>query len=251
VGDRGLKQKGWASYDDILCCWVLLLFWLRKAARSYVEKLVMSKRIGLDSDEEGIGFVLEGGDRTVIIGKGGLKMGERLVVRSLGGIRWRRTACPECGADLALVLVEAFPDAKPASIAEVAADSVDGGDDGAGGGVLEEGPERVGGEAEASDLVGEPDAEGASAAGAEITIAAEDTVCAAGLALWTGIVVAVEIAVLDEVAGFVAVGAQRQLELLGEGYPLLVVAVEASRHGDGRGMSFGESWIIPTQNSAG
>ena len=77
--------------------------------------------------EEGSRRVLEGCDRTGVIGKGGLEMCERLLrrlLRGAGQLDWRADA-EQCRADLALGLVEPFPEALQGSVTEVAVDRVD------------------------------------------------------------------------------------------------------------------------------
>ena len=109
------------------------------------------------------------------VGEGGLEMSEDMrrgpgVRRAVG----RRAASEEGGADLALGVVEAFPDALPGAVAEMGVGGAAGRGDAVGDGVLEEAPQGGGGQAEASDFVGDPDAEGASAAGSSMAVAAKD-----------------------------------------------------------------------------
>lgn len=63
--------------------------------------------------------MLEGGDRTVSIGEGGLKMRQDLrcgPARWFGrGFRWRAT-CRQGRAEFALAQVEPFPDALPGPV---------------------------------------------------------------------------------------------------------------------------------------
>jgi hypothetical protein len=116
---------------------------------------------------------------------------------------------------------EALPDALPGSSAEVGVEGTEGGGDAAGGGVLEESPEQVGGEAEASDFVGEPDADSASAPGPSIAVAAKEASRAACFALGAAVVESVQRAVLNQRADHVAVRTRHLLEPLGEGAELL------------------------------
>jgi hypothetical protein len=219
-----------------------------KAVRKCVGKLAIKKRMIVNSDEESIGFELEGYNRAGIIGKYILNMGESLIRGSLRGVGWYRVWV-ECGADMGLAMAEAFPDTPAGSVAEMGADGADGGVDGGGGGVFEEGPEGVSGEAEASDAVGEEDAEGVAAAGAAVTVATEDAVCTPCFAMGIGVVEAVEVAVLDECSGGVAVGATGELELLDDGGPLFVVVVEAWDRGHG-GACPAKSLIVPAWRGA-
>lgn len=107
-------------------------------------------------------------------------------------------------------------------LAEVAGSGGDAADDGA----LEEVPESVGGDAESSDFVGEPDAEGASAAWTIVAVAAEDAPSTEDFTLWTGLVESVQEAVANEGAVGVAVRTRSLLEPLGDRVPLLLAAVE-------------------------
>jgi hypothetical protein len=75
-----------------------------------------------------------------------------------------------------------LPDALPGAVAH-AVDGANGGEDAVNGGALEELPQRGGGQAEASDLVGEPDAERPPAAGSRPAVAAKDPPGADGFAL--------------------------------------------------------------------
>ncbi len=171
--------------------------------------------------EEGSQRQLEGGDRTVGVGEGGLEMGEDLS-RGLGRrVRRRGTASKQCGADLALGQDEALPEALPGSNAEVGVKGADGSGDAASDGALEESPEQVGGEAAAVDFVGEPNAERASATGPEIAVAAKEASGAARFALGAAVVEAVQRAVLNQRADDLAVRTRHLLEPLGQGAELL------------------------------
>ena len=73
--------------------------------------------------------MLEGGDRAVGIGEGGLEMGEDLRGRLACGVRrrprrqlGRRAASAQGGADLALGQAEPLPDALPGPLAQLAID---------------------------------------------------------------------------------------------------------------------------------
>src|SRR5262249_51222907 len=128
--------------------------------------------------EEGPQRMLEGGDGTVAVGKGGLEMGEDLRRRPLRGFGRRlgwRAAAPQCRADLALALVEAFPDAPQGPVTQMVGSPANGTQDAAGGGELEESPQTAGCQAEPSDLVGDPDAEGPPATATCLAVATEDS----------------------------------------------------------------------------
>jgi hypothetical protein len=188
--------------------------------------------IGLQ--EEGLIRQLEGGDRTVGIGEGGLEMGEDLRRGSVGGLRWqrgqqlgRRAPGTQSGADFALALVEPFPDALPGPVAPLAVDGADGSEDAVGDGTLEEPPQSAGGQAEPSDFVGEPDAESASATAPCLAVAAKDPPRTQRLLL-VALVKSVQKAVPNECADNLAVGTGRLLEPFGHRVPFLGSAVKPS-----------------------
>ena len=164
--------------------------------------------------------MLEGGDRTVGVGKGGLEMGEDLRRRPLRRFGRRlgwRAAAQQCRADLALALVEAFPDAQQGPVTQMAGSHANGTQDAAGG-VLEESPQTAGCQAEPSDLVGDPDAEGPPATATCMAVAAEDPPSAHGLAR-VALVKPVQKAVPNQRADNLAVRARRLFEPLGNGEP--------------------------------
>ena len=73
---------------------------------------------------------MEGGDGTGGVGEGGLEMGENLGRGLVFGRQFGRRAAPEeRGAELALGVVEPFPDAQPGPVAEMAAAVAEGGED--------------------------------------------------------------------------------------------------------------------------
>ena len=82
--------------------------------------------------------MLAGGDRAVGVGEGGLEMGEDVRRRPRRGrIGWqlgRRAQPGQGGADLALAVVEALPDALPGPVAEMAVGGAAGSGDAAGDG---------------------------------------------------------------------------------------------------------------------
>jgi hypothetical protein len=170
---------------------------------------------------------LEGGEGTDGVGEGGVQVSEGLGFgsRRRRGDRRRRTTPEKGGAESALGQPKAFPDAEPGAVAESAANAASGGE-AVGDGPSEEVAQAVGGEAEAPDFVGQPDAEGAAAAEVGVTVATKDAVGADGGAR-VAFVVAEEEAVLEEVAAGVAVGARGVREACGQGGPLRVGAVES------------------------
>src|SRR5271154_3957724 len=115
--------------------------------------------------EEDTQGLLEVGNGTVGVGEGGVKMSEDLgrcqPSQDSRCPRGRRAAGQEGRADPALAEVETFADALPGSVAQMARGGADGRPQAAGEDALEESPQSARGEAEPSDLVGEPDAEGA------------------------------------------------------------------------------------------
>ena len=200
-------------------------------ARAYPKRF---RRVGWKGtrgglDKEGPQRLLEGGDGTVGIGEGGLEMGEDLgrgsVFRGqLGG----RAAPEECGADGALAEVESLPDAQQGPVAEMAVEAANGGEDAAGNGALEEAPESAGGEAEASDFVGGPDAERVPAAGTCIAVATKDPLGTERFLLGVAVVKSVEKAVPNESADNLAVRTRGQLEPFGNRVPFVGVAEKPS-----------------------
>jgi len=184
---------------------------------------------GTGLDEEGPQRLLEGGNWTVGVGEGRLEMREDLCGRPARGCRrqfgWR--ALPgQCRADLALAQVESFPDALPGPVAEMAVGGANGCTDGPGGGALQELPQSTGCQAEASDFVGEPNAERPPATWACVAVAAKDAACAHRLSLRAAVVKAAEKAVPNERADHVAMRARRLLELFGQRGPFLGAAVK-------------------------
>lgn len=164
------------------------------------------------------------------MGESGLEMGEDLCCcgptigfsRQLG--RW--AASEQSRADGALASVESFPDALEGSVAPRAVDGVDGGGDGADDGVLEKCPQGPGGEAQPPDFVGNPDAEGPSAAATAMAITTEDPPGPDRLSWWAGLVKSAEDAVADERADDLAVGAGDLFEPLDDSNPVFITAVE-------------------------
>jgi len=194
--------------------------------------------------------MLEGGDRTVGVGEGGLEMCEDLGCGSV--LRWqfgRRAAPEECGADVALSVVEPFPDALQGPVAEMAVEAADGGEDAVGDGVLEEAPQASGGQAEAADFVGEPDGERPPAARPCVAVAAKDPPCAEGLSLGAVLVKSVQKAVANESADNLTVRTGGLLEQFGNGVEFLGVAVKPSLLA--HAISSAKIVILPEQGGAG
>jgi hypothetical protein len=173
--------------------------------------------------------MLKVGNRTVGVGKGGLEMGDNLGRRSArcSGLIGRRTTCRQCRAELALAEVESFPDALPGPVTSPAV-----GDDTAcrgntaGNGALQESPQRVGGHAQASDFIGEPDAEGATTAGTPMAVAAKDPPSAESLVLRVAFVVSAQSAVPDQRANRFAMRTRRLLETFRKRVPFLLATAK-------------------------
>ena len=189
---------------------------------------------GPSLDEESLHRMLEFSDRALRVGEGGLEMGEDMGGRLACGFRlrpgrrlgrWR--ASTQGGADLALGPVEPLPDTLPGPNTALAADGVAGGQDTGGDGNLEEMPQSVGGNAEASEVVGEPDAEGPAATGTCLAVAAKDAPCAQYFSPGVALVGSGETAVPNQCADHFAVRAGHVLEPLCNGRPLPVVAIDA------------------------
>ncbi len=125
-------------------------------------------------------------------------------------------------------MVESLPDALEGSFAPGAVGDVDGSGDAADDGPLEECPQDLGGEAEASDLVGEPDTEGASTTLPPMTVTAKDAACSKCLSLWRAVVKSEESTVPDECSNRLAVGAGGLLEPLDNRDPLLFASIKPS-----------------------
>jgi hypothetical protein len=171
--------------------------------------------------------MLKGSDGTAGLWEDSLEMGEDLRGGSvfLGELGWQ-TVLTECGADLALAEAEAFPDAQPGPVAEMAWAVADGSEDTFGEGLLEEPPQGAGGQSEASDFVGRPDAEGAATARSCPAVAAKEASSADGLSVGTGVVKAVEKAMSDESADTLAVGTGGVFEAFGKGVVMVVIEVK-------------------------
>src|SRR5271155_3374110 len=161
--------------------------------------------------------MLEVGDRAVDAWEDGLEVSENVRgrVRGLGRQLGRRAQPRECRADLALALLEPFPNSLQGPVAEMAIGGADGCEDAAGGGPLEKTPQTAGGQAEPSNFVGGPDAEGPPATGPGLAVAAKDAAGADRLALRTAVIKAVQRAMPNQGTDDLAMRTRRQLEPLG------------------------------------
>ena len=108
----------------------------------------------------------------------------------------------------------------------MAVGSGNGSDQTARGGGQEEPPQGAGREAQASDFVGKPDADGTPAAGAGIAVAAKDAASADDVARGGGVIKAAQRAMANEVANDMAMRTGRQLESFDEGVPILSAIAE-------------------------
>ena len=151
VGASGLQQKRGVAVDDSMCCWRLLLRLCRRRARQRAVNSVtmemdwrggacgtmpgpravswvcqcwrglgrgswawsVGRRRSAGLDKEGAAGQLEGSDGTEGVGEGCLEMSEDMGGGLVcGGQFGGRAAAEESGADLALGVVEAVPDAQ-------------------------------------------------------------------------------------------------------------------------------------------
>lgn len=176
--------------------------------------------------------MLEGGDRTVGIGEGGLKMCKALCLRparrsgrQFGRQFGRRTARRKCRAHFALAQVESIPDALPGSLAAPAVgDDSACSSDAAGHGMLQEFPQRAGGHAQPSDFVRDPDAEGPTAAAPPIAVAAIDAPSADRWSPAVAFVVATQKAMAIQRANGLAMRTRRLLESFSNRVPFRLAA---------------------------
>jgi hypothetical protein len=144
-----------------------------------------------------------------------------------GGPIGRRATSRQCRAELALAQVESFPDALPGPVASPAVgDDTHCRDDAAGNGVLQESPHRVGGQAQAPDFVGDPDAEGPTAAARTLAVAAKEPPSADRLALGVAFVVAAQKAVANQRAHRFAMRTRHLLESFRKRAPFLLAAAK-------------------------
>ena len=182
--------------------------------------------------EEGPHRVLEGVDRTVGIGEGGLEMCKDLCRRSARRfgrqLGWRPPR-QQCRADFALAQVEPFPNALPGPVTSPAVGSgADRSGDAAGDGGFEKSPQSAGSQAQPSDFVRAPDAEGPSAAVPCMAVAAKDPPSANGFSLGVALVVSAQIAVPNQGANNFAVRTRRLLELFSNRAPFVLTAAKPS-----------------------
>jgi hypothetical protein len=188
-----------------------------------------NERTGLH--KEGPHRLLEGGDRAGDVGEGGLEMGKHLRgglarrFRPRPGRRLRgRTALTQGGSDLALSLVEPFPDALPGPLTQPAIEVAAGGEYAAGDGALEEPPQSAGGQAKPSDFVGEPNAESPPTTGTRMAVAAKDPSSAQRLSSRAAVVKPVQAAVPNQRAHDLAMRTGSLLQPLRKRRPFVVIA---------------------------
>jgi hypothetical protein len=189
----------------------------------------MSLAEGVDLHEEGTHGVLKGSDRTVGVGKGGLKMRENLLCGAMHvrALRiWGWTSYGQCRADLALAKDESLPKALQGSVTQVSVGSADGNGDTVTGGPLKEGQQRASGESQPSDFVYEPNAESPTAAVTPIAIAAKDPPCPHRFLLGAAVVKTVQTTMSNQCANDFAVGTRCLLEPIRDGVPIIVAAIK-------------------------
>jgi len=186
------------------------------------------------SHEEGPRRMLEGGDRTIGAGEGGLEMGEHMrrrgpacrFRRRLG----RRTPSEQRRANRALASIESLPDALQGSVAEMAVGGADRGGDAGGRGAFEERPQPATRQAQPPDFVREPNAERATATRACMAVAAKDPPRPHRFFLGALLVETVQEAVPNQRADRLAMRTRRLLEPLGDRDPVAFVAVKPTLH---------------------
>lgn len=201
------------------------------------------RSLGEGLHEEGANALLEVGDGTVGVGKGGSEMGQDLSLwpgrRIRRPLRWR-TLAAQCRANVALRQAEPTPNALHGSVTPRTVDSADGREEAAGGGELEKSPQTAGGQAQASDLVCDPNAECATAPVPGIAIATKDPPCADGFSLGGGVVKSSQNAMPNEHADDLAVRTGGEFEVLTKGVPFVVAAVKE--------LLLPHDWTMPPKN---
>lgn len=181
--------------------------------------------------EAGLQLDLEGGD-------GGRMIAERRFEMSQGEFRrlfrndlWRFAHRAERQADRALGFEKSLPDSVRRGIAQSAVEIAEGLQFVARGrALLQKGPQALGGQEQAFDLLRPPDAEGPSAAGRPISIAAEDPPAANRFLALMFIVVAAEEPVADQVANALAMRARRRLQLRHDRFEFLLGLANSHEH---------------------
>lgn len=185
-------------------------------------------RRGTGSHEEGPQSVLVSGDRTLCVGEGDLKMSEDFRSRLMGRVgqsRWR-TPSSQRRADPALGQLEPFPDSLQRPVTEMAVGNADRGRDPAADRVFEEFPQGMCGQAQPSDFVGQPDAEGPPATRTPVAIAAKDPPCPNRSSPGTTLIKTGQRAMPNQRPHHLAVRAWCQFESLGNGDPFLRIAIK-------------------------
>ena len=150
---------------------------------------------------------------------------QRLRVRRFRRLLGKRKAIRQGRANRTLSQVEASPDPLPRAVAALAVCVAEGGRNGPGDGLDKEPPQDPGCQAQASDFVGEPDAEGAPATAPSIAVAAKDP-SRAGHFLLAGLIEPAQPTMPNEHADRVTMGARFQREITGDLDPILLVAVK-------------------------
>jgi hypothetical protein len=157
---------------------------------------------------------LERGNRTRLIAKSRFEMSE-------GQRRWLRYGAlgrfayaGQCRTDGALCLEETLPDPIRRRIAQTAIEITKRlGFIAAGHGIFQKGPQALGGQEDAFDLVGPPDVEGPSTPGCSFSITAKDPLRSSRFPTLVLIVVSSQIPMPNQVPHTPAVRTSRQLQL--------------------------------------
>jgi hypothetical protein len=173
--------------------------------------------------------MLEVADRTVGVGKCGQEMFDNLGRRSArcSGLIGRRRTSRERRAELALAQVEPFPDALPGPVTSPAVgDDTACRGDAAGDGALQESPQSAGCQAQPSDFVRDPDAEGPSATAPPMAVAAKDPPRADRFSLGVAFVVTAQKAVANQRANRFAMRTWHLLESFRNRTPFLIATAK-------------------------
>lgn len=182
-----------------------------KSAVSRTDTVVSAGRSEAGLQAEEMGCVLEGGERTLGLGKGGLQMGDDLGFGAFRRqLRWW-ASLQQHGADATLGKLKAFPEPLPGAVASfVLGHGTSCRRDAIGEGLSQEAPYHGGTEAESTDFVGQPDADGSSATITRMPVAAVNPPCPLTPAL--AFVVPQKCSMPIQPTDLVAMGTRRHLQ---------------------------------------
>ena len=177
----------------------------------------------LVSQEEGVQLGLERGDRRWMVGHRRLKMRERLCSRLIGGARRRFCQADQRGADGAPCLEKSPPNPIGRRIAQVAVQVAErlafvAGVDG----LLQESPQALSGEKQASDLIGPPDIESPSATVGSASIATVDSLRPDGLFARMPIIKSSQIPVPNQIPRTFAMGTRHPFQTCQDRFEFLI-----------------------------